>query len=109
LGPTLTRFTEVAGLRDNWDRRGSAEVRTDVLSFALRSVLPEVMLPTAPAPAVIPLGHGGVQLVWNTDSAEIEVEIIEPNKVIAYHFDKTTLFGIRLHKTSSQMEAGRHD
>ncbi len=90
LKPTLARFAELAALRDNWDGRGSAKVRTDVLSFALRSVLPEVLPPTAPAPAVIPLGHGGVQLIWNTASAEIEVEVIAPNKIIACHFDKAS-------------------
>jgi hypothetical protein len=85
---TLARFLRLAELENNWDDRGSAAVRLDVLSFALRSVLPEIMPPTAPAPAVIPLGHGGVQLVWNADSAEIEVEVIAPNEVIAYHLDK---------------------
>jgi hypothetical protein len=79
LRPTLARFAELASLRDNWDGRGFANVRTDVLSFALRSVLPEVLPPTAPAPAVIPLGHGGIQLIWNTAAAEIEVEVVAPN------------------------------
>src|SRR5262249_51317687 len=76
--------------QENWDQRGSAQVRQDVLSFALRSVLPKILPPTAPPPAVIPLGHGGIQLVWNTPTAEIEIEVVEPNSIIAYHFDKTT-------------------
>jgi len=53
-------------------------------------VLPKILPPTAPPPAVIPLGHGGIQLVWNTNTAEIEIEVIEPNSVIAYHFDKAS-------------------
>ena len=88
--PTLARFAQVAELQDDWDRRGSAEVRVDVLSFALRSVLPEILPPNAPPPAVIPLGHGGVQLIWNSDDVEIEVEVIAPNEVIAYYFDKAS-------------------
>jgi len=88
--PTLDRFLELAALPENWDQRGSAQVRRDVLSFALRSVLPKILPPTAPAPAAIPLGHGGIQLVWNTNTAEIEVEVIAPYSVIAYQFDKTT-------------------
>lgn len=87
--PTLDRFLELAELHENWDQRGSAQVRHDVLSFALRSVLPKILPPTAPAPAAIPLGHGGIQLVWNTKTAEIEVEVIAPYSVIAYRFDKT--------------------
>ena len=88
--PTLDRFVELAELQQNWDQRGSAQVRRDVLSFALRSVLPKILPPTAPVPAAIPLGHGGIQLVWNTNTAEIEVEVIAPYSVIAYRFDKTT-------------------
>ena len=61
--PTLDRFLELAEFQKNWDQRGSAQVRHDVLSFALRSVLPKILPPTAPAPAVIPLGHGGIQLI----------------------------------------------
>lgn len=88
--PTLERFLELAELEGDWDQRGSAQVRRDVLSFALRSVLPKILPPTAPAPAAIPLGHGGIQLVWNTKTAEIEVEVIAPYAVVAYQFDKKT-------------------
>ncbi len=90
LRPTVAQFMRLAALQDDWDQRGSAEVRHDVISFALRGVLPEILPPTAPAPAIIPLGHGGVQLVWNTDGAEIEIEVIAPNQIVAYHFDKAT-------------------
>src|SRR5260370_32015635 len=58
--PTLARMEELAKLGDNWDRRGSAEVRVDALNFAF-SLLAQVMPPAAPAPAIVPLGHGGLQ------------------------------------------------
>jgi hypothetical protein len=87
--PTLARMEELASLGDNWDGRGSAEVRVDALSFAF-SVLAQIMPPTAPAPAVVPLGHGGVQLLWHNQAHDLEVEIVGPNEIISYHLDRNT-------------------
>ncbi len=106
--PTLDRFLELTELGNDWDQRGSAQVRRDVLSFALRSVLPKILLPTTPAPAVIPLGHGGIQLVWNSDNAEIEVEVVEPYSVIAYHFDKATGEETEEHLTLDFFSLAKH-
>jgi hypothetical protein len=89
LAPTRDQMLSLQGLSDNWDDRGSAEVRKDVISFA-GSMLSSIMSPTAPAPAIVPLGHGGVQLMWQNDAVEIEVEVISPNHVVAYRFDKAT-------------------
>jgi hypothetical protein len=69
LEPTLSRMRELSALGRDWDRRGSAAVRQDALQFAY-SVLMEVMAPTTPAPSIVPLGHGGVQLLWKSPSAE---------------------------------------
>jgi hypothetical protein len=88
LEPTLSRMRELSALGRDWDRRGSAAVRQDALQFAY-SVLMEVMAPTTPAPSIVPLGHGGVQLLWKSPSAEIEVEVVLPNNIIIYHLDRT--------------------
>jgi hypothetical protein len=89
IGPTFARLQEVALLEDDWDQRGSAAVRGDALSFAwffLRQVMP----PTALSPGIVPLGHGGVQLLWHNQRCDLEVEVIGPNNMIAYYFDKLT-------------------
>jgi hypothetical protein len=86
---TLARMEELAALDDNWDGRGSAEIRTDALSFAL-SVLLQVMPHTAPAPAIVPLGHGGVQFLWHNRDNDLEVEIAGPNQLEIYLLDKNT-------------------
>src|SRR5690242_5324639 len=54
--PTLRRIQELLALGRDWDRRGSAAVRMDVLAFAY-SMLSEVMGPTTVPPSIIPLGH----------------------------------------------------
>ena len=89
IAPTFARLQELAILDDDWDQRGSAGVSTDALNFAwyfLRQVMP----PIAPVPGIVPLGHGGVQLVWHNDRCDLEVEVIGPNNMIAYYFDKVT-------------------
>lgn len=88
LDPTLRRIRELFDLGRDWDRRGSAAVRTDALAFAY-SMLSQVMAPTTAPPSIIPLSHGGVQLLWTNPSVEIEVEVVQPNEIIIYHLDRT--------------------
>jgi len=73
----------------NWDGRGSAAVRRDVLSFALQ-MLWQTMLPNTAAPSLIPLGNGGVQLIWSNELAELAVEVIQPNDIYVYYIDRLT-------------------
>jgi len=51
-------------------------------------MLSEAMAPTTAPPSIVPLGHGGVQLLWSSPSVEIEVEVVQPNEIIIYHFDR---------------------
>jgi hypothetical protein len=83
------RLMELSDLGRNWDNRGSGAVRRDALFFAFQ-MLWQTMPPGAPAPSVVPLGHGGVQLTWSNASAEVEVEVIQPNDVIIYYLDRVS-------------------
>jgi len=87
--PTLDRMGELSTFSHNWDRRGSAEVSVDALRFAL-NLLSQVMPSSAAPPSIVPLGHGGIQLLWNNAAADLEVEEIRPNEVIAFFLDKRT-------------------
>ena len=87
LDPTLRRIQELFDLGRDWDRRGSAAVRGDALAFAY-SMLSQAMAPTTAPPSIVPLGHGGVQLLWSSPSVEIEVEVVQPNEIIIYHLDR---------------------
>jgi hypothetical protein len=87
--PTVARMHELVPLQFNWDRRGSAEVSVDALHFAL-NILGQVMPASAPAPSIVPLGHGGIQLLWHNANADLEVEVVRPNEVVAYFLNKRT-------------------
>jgi hypothetical protein len=78
---------EIAKLKRDWDRRGSTEVSSDALAFAW-SILNQIMPPKASPPSIVPLGNGGVQLLWHNQKSDLEVEIVRPNEVVLYHLDK---------------------
>jgi hypothetical protein len=80
---------ELLALGRDWDRRGSAAVRRDVLAFAY-FMLSQIMAPTTAAPSIIPLGHGGVQLLWASPSIDVEVEVAQPNEIDVYQLDRAT-------------------
>jgi hypothetical protein len=85
--PTSERLNELMFLGPNWDQRGSAAVNIDALRFAWQ-FLCQTMPPNAPAPGIIPLGHGGVQLLWHGPQFDIEIEVIGPNNIVVYYFEK---------------------
>lgn len=83
------RLAQVAGLQRDWDQRGSAKPSLGTLYYTL-ALLDKVMPSRAFAPTIIPLGHGGVQLVWHSDVTELEVEIVKPNLVMTLIAHKAT-------------------
>ena len=85
--PTVRRILQLAALKKNWDGRGSARVSPDTLIFVM-TLLAQSMPPDGPAPDMVPLGNGGVQLIWTTSRAEIEVEVTKPNDVYIFYNDR---------------------
>lgn len=83
------RIAELSGLNHNWDGRGSAAVSTDALAF-MRSMLGSALSPTMSAPAIVPLGHGGVQLEWIGRMSDIEVEVVKPYDIRIYRLNRET-------------------
>jgi hypothetical protein len=87
LQPIQEKMTELLGLQYDWDGRQSAAVRTESLVFAY-SMLAQSMVPRTIFPSIVPLGNGGVQLLWSNAIADVEVEVVQPNEVFVYHLDR---------------------
>ncbi|MBI5319804.1 hypothetical protein [Bradyrhizobium sp.] len=85
--PTVDRLIAIAPLRDNWDQRGSAAVRADVLSFAWQ-LLVQIMPEDGAAPVAVPLGNGGIQLEWSSNRGDLEIEIARPFEISALFFQQ---------------------
>jgi len=75
----------LASLPNNWDQRGSAAPRGDVLSFAW-TILAQIMPSDGKPPVIVPLGNGGVQIEWSSPHAELDVEVTRPFDVSASLF-----------------------
>jgi hypothetical protein len=87
MNPTAEKIKDLASLReDNWDGRGSAALRTDVLAFVW-TILGQVMPYDGRAPGIIPLGHGGIQLEWKAPGRELELEIVRPYEIAGTLFN----------------------
>jgi hypothetical protein len=84
--PTIDRFVTLASLKDNWDQRGSAAVRGDVLSFAW-TILAQIMPSNGMVPNIVPLGNGGIQIEWSSHDSELDMEITRPFRLSAFFFD----------------------
>jgi hypothetical protein len=59
-------------LPDNWDSYGGKKINRDVIVQSL-SVLQLIMEATSPAPSVVPLGNGGLQLEWHRKLQDLEI------------------------------------
>jgi hypothetical protein len=87
MRPIREKLDQLAKLRDeNWDGRGSAAVRSDVLKFAW-TILSQIMPYDGMAPGIVPLGHGGIQLEWTAPDKELELEITRPHEITGVLFN----------------------
>ncbi len=84
--PTIDRLVALASLKDNWDQRGSAAPRADVLSFAW-TILAQIMPSDGKVPVIIPLGNGGVQIEWSAPHVDLELEVTRPFNTSAFLFE----------------------
>jgi hypothetical protein len=70
--PTISAFMRVQSLPENWDSYGGKRVDSDMVVQSL-SVLEQIMGSTSPAPSVVPLGDGGIQLEWHRNQQDLEI------------------------------------
>lgn len=69
-------------LTPNWDSYGSEPMNQRAIDVAL-NLVHDVGFRNIPAPRVIPVSGGGIQLEWVKENRELEVEI-HPDGTIAY-------------------------
>jgi hypothetical protein len=78
--PTLAALHRLLGLPENWDGHGGKQIRVENVQFAYH-FLAQTLHPNTPAPQIVPLSHGGLQLEWHQKGIDLEVEVIRPNEI----------------------------
>lgn len=69
---TAAACARVLEFEDGWDSYGGRKIRLQVVAHAL-TTLGRVMPAGLPAPAVVPLGDGGIQLEWHRRQQDLEI------------------------------------
>ena len=78
------KLQELVTLEPGWDGYRAMPVSFTNAVFALR-VLEKICGPAAPAPTVVPGIGGDLQLEWHTTKGDIELHVLAPNAVHAWH------------------------
>lgn len=71
-------------LEEGWDGYRAIPVSFTNAVFALR-MLEKIWVPGAPAPAIVPGVQGDLQIEWHTAKGDIELHVLAPNVVHAWH------------------------
>jgi hypothetical protein len=70
--PTISAFIGIHNLPDNWDSYGGKAINRDLIQQSL-SILGLVAQPDSPAPSVVPMGDGGIQIEWHRKQQDLEI------------------------------------
>jgi hypothetical protein len=84
-----SRLNHICALPPGWDGYRGQPTRFDVASFAV-ALLGRVCKPHTPAPFIIPLPSGGLQIEWHHNEAQIELSIRAPYDVEVWMADPHT-------------------
>ena len=80
------RFDQICSLRPGWDGYTGIPVSFGCAHFAA-AILKHLFTTGLPAPSLVPGSDGSVQIEWHRNQYDIELDVLEPNKVVAYRYD----------------------
>ena len=66
-------------LPPNWDSYNARPIRRDII-FAAIYLLPQIVRPDTPQPAVVPMSSGGVQFEWHQRDIDLEIRLFLPDR-----------------------------
>jgi hypothetical protein len=70
--PLMQGFADLFTLQHNWDSYGAGPIDQRVIHDAM-NLIDGLLEPTSPAPRVVPLSSGGLQLEWHRQGIDLEI------------------------------------
>lgn len=80
------RFDDLCALRKGWDGYRGQPVSFACARFAA-TILEHLYTDGLPAPSLVPGSDGTLQIEWHRSQYDIELDVLAPNKVVAYRYD----------------------
>lgn len=75
------KLSEIGRLHKNWDGYGAREIYHSRIRSML-DLLESVMREETPAPWVIPVADGNIQVEWHFDNFELEIESVDSSSFL---------------------------
>lgn len=81
--PVMQGFADLFTLPPDWDSYGAMPIEPSLINRAIAFVN-GILTATSPAPRVVPLSDGGIQLEWRRMGIDLEV-VFDRNEAYFYH------------------------
>jgi hypothetical protein len=88
--PTISAFINIQSLSTNWNSYGAKTINHDLIQQSL-FVLQLIMKADSPAPSVVPMADGGIQIEWHRKQQDLE--IVFPAEEVPQFFYKNRATG----------------
>jgi hypothetical protein len=82
--PTISAFIGIQTLEENWNSYGGKPINNDLIKQSL-SILETIMQANSPAPSVVPLGDGGLQIEWHKRQQDLEI-VLSSDEVPQFYY-----------------------
>lgn len=82
LPDAQAKLREYQALPGNWDGHGGRSLKPDVAYFAM-NLLAQTTTAHTPAPHLVPLSYGGLQIEWHTKGIDLEIEVTALGQIYA--------------------------
>jgi hypothetical protein len=87
--PLMQGFVDLLTLPPDWNSYGAGAIDQNIVLYAM-NLINGLLGPTSPAPRVVPLSSGGLQLEWRRQGIDLEVVFDRDERPFFYYRNRVT-------------------